>query len=119
MLKRVYIFSYANDVCRCHLIVAVLVGLFHNSWATHRSEGWAACAFVWIFAMGTLPQASCRSKRLTLRSVRLQLGTLRVDPRRGDLAAEHPWQGCLHRRFLQLGASHCVHRLIFANGFCR
>ncbi|KIP07658.1 hypothetical protein PHLGIDRAFT_105427, partial [Phlebiopsis gigantea 11061_1 CR5-6] len=43
--------SGAFIMAGCHLIVAVLTGLFHNSWATHRSEGWAACAFVWVFAM--------------------------------------------------------------------
>lgn len=36
----------------CHIIVAVIIGLFHNSFPEHRVAGWAACAFVWIFAMG-------------------------------------------------------------------
>lgn len=36
---------------RCHLIVAVLTGLFHDSWPSHRVAGWVACACVWIFAM--------------------------------------------------------------------
>ncbi|KAJ3753535.1 general substrate transporter [Lentinula raphanica] len=35
----------------CHLIIAVLTGLFHNSWASHVAAGWAACALVWVFAM--------------------------------------------------------------------
>jgi MFS family permease len=37
----------------CHLIVAILTGLFHKSWANHGhvAAGWAACALVWVFAM--------------------------------------------------------------------
>ncbi|KIK63035.1 hypothetical protein GYMLUDRAFT_41339 [Collybiopsis luxurians FD-317 M1] len=35
----------------CHLIVAVLTGLFHASWPSHAAAGWAACALVWVFAM--------------------------------------------------------------------
>ncbi|KAJ7170721.1 general substrate transporter [Mycena crocata] len=36
----------------CHFIVAILTGLFHNSWLTHVAAGWVACVFVWIFAIG-------------------------------------------------------------------
>jgi len=36
----------------CHIIVAILTGLFHRSWETHVAAGWVACVFVWIFAMG-------------------------------------------------------------------
>ncbi|KAJ7756476.1 general substrate transporter [Mycena maculata] len=36
----------------CHIIVAILTGLFHNSWPDHVAAGWVACALVWIFAMG-------------------------------------------------------------------
>ncbi|KAI0322572.1 general substrate transporter [Amylostereum chailletii] len=36
----------------CHLIVAVLTGLYQDSWPQHRVAGWAACAMVWVFAMG-------------------------------------------------------------------
>ncbi|KAJ3783751.1 general substrate transporter [Lentinula aff. detonsa] len=35
----------------CHLIVAVLTGLYHDSWSSHVAAGWAACALVWVFAM--------------------------------------------------------------------
>jgi len=35
----------------CHIMVAILTGLFHNSWASHAAAGWVACVFVWIFAM--------------------------------------------------------------------
>ncbi|OCH94351.1 general substrate transporter [Obba rivulosa] len=43
--------SGAFIMAACHIIVAVLTGLFHNSWDTHRVAGWVACVFVWIFAM--------------------------------------------------------------------
>ncbi|TCD65240.1 hypothetical protein EIP91_002948 [Steccherinum ochraceum] len=43
--------SGAFIMAACHLIVAVLTGLFHDSWPSHSNAGWAACAFVWIFAM--------------------------------------------------------------------
>ncbi|KAJ7593224.1 general substrate transporter [Mycena floridula] len=35
----------------CHILVAILTGLFHNSWGSHAAAGWVACTFVWIFAM--------------------------------------------------------------------
>ncbi|KAL1668313.1 general substrate transporter [Schizophyllum commune] len=36
----------------CHLIVAVLTGLYHDSWDSHSAAGWAACVMVWIFSIG-------------------------------------------------------------------
>ncbi|GLB40433.1 putative major facilitator superfamily, sugar transporter (TC 2.A.1.1) family protein [Lyophyllum shimeji] len=36
----------------CHIIVAILTGLFHDTWASHVAAGWVACVFVWIFAIG-------------------------------------------------------------------
>ncbi|KAJ7931540.1 hypothetical protein B0H13DRAFT_2247595 [Mycena leptocephala] len=36
----------------CHFLVAILTGLFHDSWSSHVAAGWVACAFVWIFAIG-------------------------------------------------------------------
>jgi sugar porter (SP) family MFS transporter len=38
----------------CHLIIAVLVGLFHNDWQNHQAAaaGWAACSLVWVFSLG-------------------------------------------------------------------
>ncbi|KAF8917435.1 general substrate transporter [Mucidula mucida] len=36
----------------CHFIVAILTSLYHDSWTSHSSAGWAACAFVWLFAVG-------------------------------------------------------------------
>lgn len=35
----------------CHLIIAVLTGLYRNSWGSHTAAGWVACALVWVFAM--------------------------------------------------------------------
>ncbi|EKM78770.1 hypothetical protein AGABI1DRAFT_92337 [Agaricus bisporus var. burnettii JB137-S8] len=36
----------------CHIIVAGISGKYQDSWASHRAAGWAASAFVWIFAIG-------------------------------------------------------------------
>jgi len=36
----------------CHLIVAILVGLFHNSFGSHAAAAWASCALIWVFAVG-------------------------------------------------------------------
>ncbi|KAI0787717.1 general substrate transporter [Fomes fomentarius] len=44
--------SGAFLMAACHIIVAILTGLFHDSWETHRAAGWAACALVWLFAIG-------------------------------------------------------------------
>ncbi|KAH8112642.1 general substrate transporter [Phellopilus nigrolimitatus] len=43
--------SGAFLMASCHIIIAVLTGLFHDSWNTHKASGWAACALVWVFAM--------------------------------------------------------------------
>ncbi|KAH9850320.1 general substrate transporter [Lenzites betulinus] len=43
--------SGAFIMAACHIIVAILTGLYHDSWQSHRAAGWVACAFVWIFAM--------------------------------------------------------------------
>lgn len=32
-----------------HIIIAVLVGKFGNSWSTHRSEGWTSVAFLFVY----------------------------------------------------------------------
>ncbi|KAI0041709.1 general substrate transporter [Auriscalpium vulgare] len=36
----------------CHLIVAVLTGVYQDSWPEHKTAGWVACVFIWIFAIG-------------------------------------------------------------------
>jgi len=43
--------SGAFIMAGCHIIVAVLTAIYHNTWPEHQNAGWAACAFVWIFAM--------------------------------------------------------------------
>ncbi|KAK0480038.1 sugar transporter [Armillaria novae-zelandiae] len=35
----------------CHIAIAILTSVFHNSWQSHIAAGWVACAFVWIFAL--------------------------------------------------------------------
>ncbi|TFK81254.1 general substrate transporter [Polyporus arcularius HHB13444] len=44
--------SGAFLMAACHLIVAVLSGLYQGSWPQHVAAGWAACALVWLFAIG-------------------------------------------------------------------
>ncbi|KAL5525502.1 hypothetical protein ACEPAG_6838 [Sanghuangporus baumii] len=44
--------SGAFLMAACHLIIAVLTGLYEDSWTEHRAAGWAACALVWLFAIG-------------------------------------------------------------------
>ncbi|THH33222.1 hypothetical protein EUX98_g993 [Antrodiella citrinella] len=43
--------SGAFIMAGCHVIVAVLTAVYHDTWPEHQNAGWAACAFVWIFAM--------------------------------------------------------------------
>ena len=50
--RKPILISGAFLMAACHLIVAVLTGLYHKSWDSHRSAGWAACALVWVFAVG-------------------------------------------------------------------
>ncbi|KAF5313019.1 hypothetical protein D9619_003853 [Psilocybe cf. subviscida] len=35
-----------------HLIIAILTAQFGRSWADHKAAGWAACAMVWVYAVG-------------------------------------------------------------------
>ncbi|TFK45826.1 general substrate transporter [Heliocybe sulcata] len=44
--------SGAFMMAACHIIVAILTALFHHSWGTHTGAAWAACVFVWLFAIG-------------------------------------------------------------------
>ncbi|KAH8831501.1 general substrate transporter [Flagelloscypha sp. PMI_526] len=44
--------SGAFVMAACHFIVGALTATYRDSWDTHASAGWAACAFVWIFAIG-------------------------------------------------------------------
>nr|GAT60721.1 general substrate transporter [Mycena chlorophos] len=49
--RRPVLISGAFLMAACHFIVAILTGLYHNSWESHKAAGWAACTMVWIFAM--------------------------------------------------------------------
>ncbi|KAI0775288.1 general substrate transporter [Trametes elegans] len=50
--RKPVLISGAFLMAGCHLIVAVLTGLYRDSWDTHVAAGWVACVFVWIFAIG-------------------------------------------------------------------
>jgi len=50
--RRPVLISGAFLMAACHFIVAILTGLFHESWQSHVAAGWVACACVWIFAIG-------------------------------------------------------------------
>ncbi|EJF64753.1 general substrate transporter [Dichomitus squalens LYAD-421 SS1] len=50
--RKPVLISGAFLMAACHFIVAILSGLYEDSWPAHRAAGWAACALVWIFAMG-------------------------------------------------------------------
>ncbi|KAJ7126953.1 general substrate transporter [Mycena epipterygia] len=49
--RRPVLISGAFLMAFCHFVVAILTGLFHNSWPSHVAAGWVACVFVWIFAI--------------------------------------------------------------------
>ncbi|RPD74684.1 general substrate transporter [Lentinus tigrinus ALCF2SS1-7] len=44
--------SGAFLMAACHIIVAILTALYQDSWPEHKAAGWAACALVWLFAIG-------------------------------------------------------------------
>ncbi|ESK94686.1 sugar transporter [Moniliophthora roreri MCA 2997] len=50
--RKPVLISGAFLMAACHFIVAVLSGLYNGSWPSHVAAGWAACALVWIFAIG-------------------------------------------------------------------
>jgi len=50
--RKPVLISGAFLMALCHFVVAILTGLFHDSWPSHVAAGWVACAFVWIFAIG-------------------------------------------------------------------
>ncbi|EJD07121.1 general substrate transporter [Fomitiporia mediterranea MF3/22] len=50
--RKPVLISGAFLMAACHLIIAVLSGLFEDSWGSHVAAGWAACALVWVFAIG-------------------------------------------------------------------
>ncbi|KII89985.1 hypothetical protein PLICRDRAFT_174787 [Plicaturopsis crispa FD-325 SS-3] len=48
--RKPVLISGAFIMAACHIIVAILTGLYHDSWPEHVAAGWAACALVWLFA---------------------------------------------------------------------
>ncbi len=50
--RKPILISGAFLMAACHIIVAILTSLFHDSWDTHSAAGWGACALVWVFAVG-------------------------------------------------------------------
>ena len=50
--RRPVLISGAFLMAACHIIVAILTGLYEDSWPQHRAAGWVACALVWLFAIG-------------------------------------------------------------------
>ncbi|KAG6908544.1 hypothetical protein DXG01_004177 [Tephrocybe rancida] len=50
--RKPVLISGAFLMAACHIIVAALTGVYHNTWASHVAAGWVACSFVWIFAIG-------------------------------------------------------------------
>lgn len=49
--RKPILISGAFLMATCHIIIAILTSIFHNSWQSHIAAGWVACAFVWIFAL--------------------------------------------------------------------
>lgn len=50
--RKPVLISGAFLMAACHFIVAILSGLFRDSWAQNKASGWAACALVWVFTIG-------------------------------------------------------------------
>ncbi|KIY51992.1 general substrate transporter [Fistulina hepatica ATCC 64428] len=50
--RRPVLISGAFLMAACHIIIAVLTGLYEDSWGSHVAAGWVACALVWVFAFG-------------------------------------------------------------------
>lgn len=71
--RKPVLISGAFLMAACHFIVAILSGLFRDSWAQNKASGWAACALVWVFTIGACPLFPSLSRRL-----------VRCDERRAD-----------------------------------
>ncbi|RXW21725.1 hypothetical protein EST38_g4122 [Candolleomyces aberdarensis] len=52
--RKPVLISGAFLMAACHFIVAILSGLYRDSWAGHSAAGWAACVLVWLFAVEKL-----------------------------------------------------------------
>jgi len=49
--RKPILISGAFIMAACHLLVAILTSQFRSDWGSHPAAGWAACVFVWIFAL--------------------------------------------------------------------
>jgi len=49
--RKPVLISGAFLMATCHIIVAIISSQFQDSWPAHKAAGWAACVFVWIFAI--------------------------------------------------------------------
>lgn len=49
--RKTFLIVGAVGMCICHIIVASIEGSFEDSWPSHRTGGWAAIAFIWLFAV--------------------------------------------------------------------
>lgn len=38
-------------MCICHVIIAVLVGLYYGNWENHTDKGWVAVAFLFLYML--------------------------------------------------------------------
>ncbi|KAG8532544.1 uncharacterized protein KY384_002421 [Bacidia gigantensis] len=41
----------AAGMAACHFIIAAIFGTCYKDWAAHKTAGWAACVFVWLFVV--------------------------------------------------------------------
>lgn len=50
--RRWLLLSGALLMTVCHVIIAVLVGLFSDNWPAHTAEGWASVAMLLLYMLG-------------------------------------------------------------------
>ncbi|KAI9727841.1 MAG: hypothetical protein M1834_007887 [Cirrosporium novae-zelandiae] len=41
----------ALGMASCHIIIAIIMAMYEDSWPDHRAAGWACVAMVWLFAI--------------------------------------------------------------------
>lgn len=44
--------SGAVLMATCHIIIAIIVSQYQDSWASHSAAGWGAVTMVWVFVIG-------------------------------------------------------------------
>lgn len=49
--RRWILLSGAMVMTLCHVIIAILVGLFSNNWPAHTAEGWTSVAFLLVYML--------------------------------------------------------------------